>query len=300
MGKFLIAGMVALLAIPPSLFAATSIRKQIQQWREQGVREGWTFEVGDNPMLHIPKEYRTGYDPMVNRKQLQKLERVSPLRVAIPKKFDWRELNAVSPIKDQAYPQYCGSCWAFGTVAVVESLIKIATGKDIDIAEQQLVSCSPNYGTCSGGNFAFGFYTKKGANHEEDFPYMADDVSCKSTAAQFEKVDSYAYVGESGRGPSVDEMKQAIYQYGPIAVTVSASGAWSAYKGGIYNACNSNGTNHIVALVGYDDDDQVWILKNSHGTVWGEQGYMRIKYVGTSGHKCNNVGAEAMFARFKP
>jgi cathepsin L len=97
----------------------------------------------------------------------------------------------------------------------------------------------------------------------------------------------------------VEEMKQAIYKYGPIAVTVSASGAWKGYKSGVYNACNTNMTNHIVALVGWNDDEQAWILKNSHGTEWGEAGYMRIKYVGTNGKKCNNVGSSAAFVVYK-
>lgn len=282
-------------------FAAVSpadIAAQIKSWKEEGAREGWTFEVGETPLMHIPEKFRTGYDPSVNAESLREIPHISPKPVRRPAKWDWRDSNVVSPVKDQAYPQYCGSCWAFGTVAVFESIIKIATGKDVDIAEQQLVSCTPQYGTCSGGNFAFGFYTKKGANHEADFPYQAANVVCNTTAPQMEKISRYSYVG-AGAHPTLEEMKQAIYQYGPIAVTVSASGAWNGYKSGIYNACNSNGINHIVAIVGYDDFDQVWILKNSHGTQWGEQGYMRIKYVGSTGYKCNSIGDEAMFAEYK-
>ncbi len=279
---------------------ASTIQTQLKTWKAQGVKEGWTFKVGDTPMLHIPEPLRTGYDPEVNARAMARVEHVIPPMNRIPEKWDWRDQNAIGPVKDQAYPQYCGSCWAFGTVSVVEAVIKIATGRDVDISEQQLVSCKPDYGSCSGGNFAFGFYTQKGAAYESDFPYKASDVSCKSGLPENEKIDSFAYLGEKGRGPTVDEMKSAIYNYGPIAVTVSASGAWNGYKSGIYNACNSNSINHIVSLVGYDDADQVWILRNSHGTQFGEQGYMRIKYVGTNGHKCNNVGDEAVFARYKP
>ena len=287
------------LLLTASLSAA-DVEKQLKDLRAQGAREGWTFEVGDTPLLHLPEQFQEGYDPSVNAEELEKAEYVIPRSdVPIPWAWDWRDHNVVSEIKDQAFPHYCGSCWAFGTVAVMESLIKMATGKDVDISEQQLVSCSPSYGTCSGGNFAFGFYKQKGANHEADFPYKASNVSCKPGVAQNELIDSYAYVGAKGRGPTVNEMRHAIYQYGPIAVTVSVSGGWNAYKGGIYNACTSNSTNHIVALVGYDDDNQVWILKNSHGTSWGEAGYMRIKYLGADGKKCNSVGASAMFAHYK-
>ena len=129
--------------------------------------------------------------------------------------------------------------------------------------------------------------------HKPDFPYVAANVSCKNDAPQHEKVQGWAYVGSREYGATTEQMKAAIYKYGPIAVTVSASGAWNYYKSGVYNECNSNGTNHIVALVGWDDATQTWILKNSHGTGWGEQGYMNIRYTGPSGNKCNNVGQSA-------
>ncbi len=237
-----------------------------------------------------------GYDPDVNRNEIDSVPYVSPPARDLPRLWDWRWHNAVSPIKDQASPVYCGSCWAHGTTAVIESIIKINTGRDVDLSEQQLVSCSPSYGTCQGGNFAFGFYTTKGGAYEADFPYKAANVACKAGLPVQEKIKNYYKIGSKGRGPTVEEMKTAIFTYGPIAVTVSASGAWNFYKGGVYSGCNSNPINHLVALVGYDDDQKVWILKNSHGTAWGEQGYMRIPYLGPNGTKCNNVGFEAMYA----
>jgi C1A family cysteine protease len=85
-----------------------------------------------------------------------------------------------------------------------------------------------------------------------------------------------------------------------VAATVSASGAWNYYKGGVYNECNSNGTNHIVAIVGWDDSTQSWILKNSHGTGWGEEGFMHIKYTDEYGYKCNRIGETAAFVVYKP
>lgn len=214
----------------------------------------------------------------------------------LPSHFDWREKGVVNPVKDQAYPQYCGACWAFGTVAVMESVIKIRTGRDTHLSEQQLVSCRPSHGTCGGGYFAFGFYESQGANYDTDFPYQAANVSCDSQAPQHEKVTRWSYVGEPGREPTTDEMKQAIYQYGPIAATVSASGAWDSYKSGVYKSCNSGTVNHIVAIVGWDDRDAAWIVRNSHGEAFGENGYIRMRYVGSNGGKCNNLGESAAFA----
>ena len=199
-------------------------------------------------------------------------------------------------MKNQHYPNHCGSCWAHGTVASVESAIKIATGKTVHISEQQLISCEPNYGSCNGGNFADGFYLSKGANYLEDFPYEAANVACKEDAPQHEMLESWAYVGDRKMGPTVDDIKRAIYKYGPVAATVSASGSWDAYKSGIYNDCNYGMLNHIVAIVGWNDDDQAWIVKNSHGVEWGDQGYIRIRYTDQYGRKCNRIGDAATIA----
>ena len=286
---------LAVFALASVGHAMDSVEKQVLELREQAKREGWHFKIGINPDMYLTDAERYCFKP--GKDFGKDAPYVIPTRVGeLPKHWDWRDKGVVTGIKDQAYPVYCGSCWAFGTVAVLESIIKIKTGREVHISEQQLVSCRPSYGTCSGGNFAFGFYKQKGANYPEDFPYVADDVSCKDDAAQHEKVSSWGYVGQQGRGPSVDEIKAAIFKYGPVAATVSASGAWSSYKGGLYDACNSNGTNHIIAIVGWDDDDEAWIVKNSHGEQWGDGGYIYMKWKGKNGNKCNNIGADAAFA----
>lgn len=276
------------------------IFNQIEKWKEQAVRDHWTFEVGYNPALRLPENQRLGLRTPSNWAELADWNNIAVPR-DLPTSIDYREKGVVTPIRDQAKPQYCGSCWAHGTVAVFESLIAMATGKMTDLSEQQLVSCNPSYGKCSGGYFAFGFYQQKGANTEADFPYQAINGSCKSGIAQNEKLASWSYVGDRNRGASVEQIKAAIVKYGPVAATVSASGAWSAYKGGVYNACNTNGTNHIVAIVGYNDaEGGYWIVKNSHGTEYGEQGYIRMLYKGKTGYKCNNIGASVAYAVYKP
>lgn len=260
-------------------------------------RAEWTFETGVTPLSGVPSEVVNG---LTRPENWQSLAPWVELLGAdeLPAKFDWRERGVVSGIRDQAQPQYCGSCWAHGTVAALEAVIAIKTGRLLDLSEQQLVSCQPSYGSCSGGYFAFGFYKQKGANYEADFPYTARDVACRSNAPQHEKVTRWAYIGQQNREPTIDEIKRAIYTFGPVAVTVSASGAWSDYVAGVYNECNRNGTNHIVALVGWNDDEKAWILKNSHGTGWGEEGYMRIRYTNNAGYKCNRVGEEAAFVEY--
>ena len=268
---------------------------------DEGREAGWTFDVSRSSLGAMPLDMDTGFrrgPDWRSRAPFVPMRNVhgDPL----PAHLDWREKGVVGPIRDQAQPVYCGSCWAHGTTAAFESAIAIKTGRLPDVSPQQLVSCSPSYGTCGGGDFAFGFYQQKGANYETDFPYTARNSACANNAAQHEKAADWGYVGDSNREPTTEELKRAIMTYGPIAVTVSSSPSWRAYAGGVYNACDSQSINHIVALVGWDDADQAWIVKNSHGTVWGEQGFMRSKYVDSRGRKCNGIGESAAFVVYTP
>lgn len=204
----------------------------------------------------------------------------------MPWDFDWRDLQGgLTPIKDQGG---CGSCWAFGTTAALEQAIKIRLGQTVSLSEQEIVSCS-NYGSCLGGNFANGYQQSPGQSLTSEFPYRAMDVRCKSGLSHQWKIKSWGYVGAQGRAPSVDELKAAIMQYGAVTVTVYADNNFQRYKSGIFNTCSNGTTNHMVALVGWNDIDQVWYLRNSWGTSWGEQGYMRIKW------NCSRVGEEATY-----
>ncbi len=277
--------------------ASDSVASKLEVLKARAAKEGWTFVVGDTGILDASHQSITGFKRSPNWKSLAPF--VKPkIKDALPAHWDWRDKNVVTSIKNQHLPVYCGSCWAFGTDAVIESAIAIATGKQLQLAEQQLVSCQPSYGTCEGGDFAFAFYQQVGANYEADFPYTATDAPCNNTAAQHEKIADWSYVGSELSSPSTDDIKAAIYQNGPVAVTVAASDSFVAYSGGIYNACDSTDIDHILTLIGWDDTDQIWIVKNSWGTQWGESGFMRIKYTGTDGSKCNSIGDQAAFATY--
>ena len=284
------------IALLLGIFQTTfgQLPQSIDEWNHWGKEQGWTFEISDRSILDMPFEHRSGvivpkhwkdlapfYAPQLNSDE------------ELPTTWDWREHNGGTPVKHQGS---CGSCWAFGTVAVMEALIKIKTGKEIQLSEQQLVSCRPSFGSCMGGFFALDFYRSHGAIYQQDFPYKGLWSGCKWLAPKHEKLKSWAYVGATNRQPTTEELKTALYKFGPVAVTMSASGPFHYYQKGLYNGCVNGGINHIVTLVGWNDADHSWIVKNSWGKNWGEDGYARMLYTDTRGNKCNGIGSSAVIA----
>ncbi|HRF45646.1 MAG TPA: C1 family peptidase, partial [Candidatus Competibacteraceae bacterium] len=218
---------------------------------------------------------------------------------ALPAAWDWRTSGAgLTPVRDQGN---CGSCWAFATVGALESTLKVKMGSDVNASEQFLVSCNNNSYSCSGGWFAHDYHantlgklqTVAGAAPETDMPYTASNGSCKALSNHPNRISSWSYLA-GYTVPSVDQIKNAIYTYGSVAAAVCVGSAFQGYRSGVFAtdesaACGTNKVNHAIVLVGWDDATQSWVLRNSWGPSWAEQGYMRIKY-GTS-----NVGFGANY-----
>jgi C1A family cysteine protease len=185
----------------------------------------------------------------------------------VPAHFDWREkLGKSVPILDQGN---CGSCWAHSRVSTLAWQILIQTGQMKTFSRQELVSCDKEFYGCGGGFWSD--YELSGISLEAEFPYTASNSRCKAGLPRGQKIDSWLYIGGKDRTPTKDEMKQAIFQYGPIGVTVSASGSFP-------NGCGNGQTNHMVVIVGWDDATGSWIVQNSWGTGFGQEGYAPVKY----------------------
>ena len=215
-------------------------------------------------------------------------KRIKPLPesalASLPASVDWRTGNWVSPVKDQGN---CGSCWAFAGVGAVESLYAIANnspGSFLDLAEQILVSCcSGNYG-CEGGYMSTTarFLRDDGTYYESCFPYTATDSRCSNACDNWEavafKIDSYQWVQQS-----VNALKTAL-QDGPLQVAFDVYADFDSYGGGVYEyAWGGQLGGHAVLLVGYQNvsgqyGGGYFVVKNSWGTSWGENGYFRIGY----------------------
>jgi C1A family cysteine protease len=201
-------------------------------------------------------------------------------RDKLPAQLDQRGHGVVPPVRDQGD---CGSCWAFGTTAAVESAVAIAGKGLVDLSEQLVVDCNGSGFGCGGGDFAFEVYKDPGGALENDYSYQASDGQCQSgSVAHPYAIDSFGYK----ESPTIEEMKGAIQQYGAVGVTMAVCGSFPGYSGGVYDSpeCNGEQANHIVALVGWDDTVQhsqgqgVWILRNSWGTSWGDNGYAYVAY----------------------
>ena len=191
---------------------------------------------------------------------------------------DWSSND--SPVKNQGT---CGSCWAFASVAIVENV-----GDKSDLAEQVIISCVSESG-CYGGwyGYALEYIGNSGIPPEACYPYTASNGNCSNMCNDpeyLEKVsqyDTYSRWGDPD-GSTVDNLK-ALLQSGPVCASmlVPEGTSFTGYSGGIYNYSGGpipEERGHAILVVGYDESQQYFKVKNSWGTWWGEGGYFRIAY----------------------
>ncbi|KAL2510281.1 KDEL-tailed cysteine endopeptidase CEP1 [Forsythia ovata] len=196
----------------------------------------------------------------------------------LPASIDWRKKGAVTGIKDQGN---CGSCWAFSAVVGVEGINKIKSGQLVSLSEQELVDCEKDNEGCNGGLMenAFDFIKKHGGlTTESIYPYRARDGNCDSDKMNSPAVmiDGHENVPENNESAL---MKAVANQ--PVSVAIDAgSSDMQFYSEGVFTGDCSTELNHGVAVIGYGttlDGTKYWIVKNSWGTEWGEQGFIRMQ-----------------------
>lgn len=265
---------------------------------QRALADGGKYQVGYSPVLLRPLSSLYGFKADANV-QLPSQEHLAAaaamLPKALPARFDWRDQSALTAIRDQGS---CGSCWTFSTVAPLESRILVAKKQTVDLSEQYLTSCNLDGWDCpNGGSFAHKYHYNTpsadglfGAVWETNFPYAADTPTpCGGPYERPFVLQNWAFLGNGPNDLNVSDaaIKQAIFTHGPVSCAVFAGPAFQAYRGGLFNTdesdpANGGHGNHAINLVGWDDAQGCWIMRNSWGLGWGEQGYMRIAY-GTSG-----------------
>uniref|UniRef100_A0A6P7HDB2 Cathepsin L1-like n=1 Tax=Diabrotica virgifera virgifera TaxID=50390 RepID=A0A6P7HDB2_DIAVI len=197
----------------------------------------------------------------------------------VPESVDWRDKGAVTSVKDQGS---CGSCWAFSAIGGLEGQYALKYNKLVSLSEQNLVDCAGPYGNgdCNAGGImsrGFDYIKDNGINTEEDYPYDGQIFGCRYQPSK----NVLHLSGYQQIEPSEDALKYAVATYGPITVSIDASTAM-LYEDGILNnsSCENrpDKLNHGVLVVGYGTEDgtDYWIIKNSWGTYYGENGYFRL------------------------
>ena len=193
----------------------------------------------------------------------------------LPSSVDWRISGIVTPVKNQ---QQCGSCWAFSAVGSMEGQHAKKTGNLMSLSESQIVDCDKNDSGCEGGwmDNAFEYAIENGMETEGEYPYQPVDGPCNFTKSKVRaSFSNYTDVlgGEAG-------LKKAVAEVGPVSVAIDASMSdFQVYKEGVYYNpdCSTTMLDHGVLVVGYNSTDNgtdYWVVKNSWGEGWGNNGYI--------------------------
>ena len=207
-----------------------------------------------------------------------------------PAVYDLRIYGRVTPVRDQSY---CGSCWAFGAFASLESAL--LPGKQTDFSENHLLDQGGfDPGPCDGGDYTMATSYLAGwvgPVPENRYPYQYLLANSPLPATNPSAVMA-AYHAQDVRIMALtqDSMKDALIKYGAVAISFYIGTPY--YNKSTYGYyCNSyKVANHAVAVVGWDDNysrknflktppgDGAYLVKNSWGTDWGDKGYFWMSY----------------------
>jgi C1A family cysteine protease/DUF971 family protein len=274
------------------------LQQKIQQNRYGfTVGHNWVFDMTPEQKLAFFSRHPSGRQRIYNSS-----DSIGPLVDALgktlPAAFDWRNYNGhsyIGPVRDQGD---CGSCYSFGASAAAEGTYNFANGlydaACADFSESFIIWClsrispySSHFFGCNGADYDYmelEALVQEGTINESDFPYTINDPgTCSHYNDPRVKFNEWHRITCN----DITAIKTAIMTYGVVDVAVYAGSAFQAYSSGIYqdssttcssSPCDYTPTNHAVALVGWNDADGAWILRNSWGPSWGENGYMRIKY----------------------
>lgn len=215
--------------------------------------------------------------------------------------LDWNKLGYVSPAQFQGS---CGCCYAFATSSLIESHYAIKlnlTNKVPKLSKQQIVDCSRDFGNfgCEGGFFEGTFkyiVAANGLDRESSYPYNAvEGDKCRFKKSEVAvKITGYRRLADNER-----IIRKTVEKIGPVLVGFQACDSLESYSKGIYEDSNCGRgnveLNHAVLITGYGSENgkDYWIVKNSWGSSWGENGFFRI----VRGNRACGLGMESFIPK---
>jgi len=242
-----------------------------------GLRSDYSVKMNAISELSDEKKSKIGFVDFGDSGIPSKIKQT--LAKNLPASFDWRTSGAVTPVKDQ---QECGGCWAFAATGDMEGTWKLKTGSLVSLSEQELISCAAEADGCSGGmmNEAYQFVIKNGITTEAAYPYTESDGTCVMPDSSPVTISGWTQL----KTTKVSDLQAALTTEGPIAVAINAN-QMQFYSSGIDVCSSQAAVNHAVLLVGYGSSNgqAYWILKNSWGEDWGQEGYY---YISTAKGAC--------------
>jgi C1A family cysteine protease len=229
------------------LKASAEIKSKLETLREEIRSKNYTFQVGYTKAMDYTIEEITGLVEPPNlpelmtkqkvaaEKRLKKelIEKIAEKCSATAPNFDWRKSDGATGVRDQGA---CGSCWDFATLGAFEGSYRIINSKIIDSSEQDILDCNPWGYSCSGGWWAHQYLIDTGVAKESDYAYTAVKGTCNTSVTRPHKAVVWGYVANGGV-PSVANIKEALCQYGPLAIAVLVTSQFQAYTSGVFNAC---------------------------------------------------------------
>ncbi|OHT02178.1 Crustapain [Tritrichomonas foetus] len=245
-----------------------------------------TFKVGHNKFsAFTTAEYESLLGAKYTNPARKSLSKSKPLIKStdkqIPESLDWRDRNLVNTIRNQ---MDCGSCWAFSAIASCEAAYSLVTGKLLQFSEQNLVDCVEDAFGCFGGwpsDSIDHIVTKQNGkfNSPNNYPYVAiKNFDC--TFDEFLAIGSVSGYYEVTKEDENDLLEK-VANHGVVSVCIhSGDSEFKLYTGGIFDlpSCSKLFLDHAVDVVGYGSENgkDYWIVRNSWGNQWGEEGYVRM------------------------
>lgn len=207
-----------------------------------------------------------------------------PLKFAgIPSSIDWRDVNGANWITSIKNQGACGACVAHGTLAALEALLRIRfykdANKDIELCRAHLLWCGG--GSCGGWYMddACNYLKANGVPDEKCFPYEDHDMPCSDTCPDWKNRIGNTQIVDWAQTMDIKTMKTNLVENGPQITGMAVYQDFFSYSSGVYRHVTGDLAGyHCVAVIGFNDDEECWICKNSWGENWGDKGFFKIGY----------------------